>query len=150
VRCSCSVRATPAPLALHADGTFSRPGGLLQCASGSTALVPAEVGAVTPARRRRLRLATTNLTDVTRAIEQCGSELKIRKHSAWVRVDDTGGRLRGAQVQRIKVPDVPLFLETTVRFRGEPTLDGTAAAASVPTERCTRSLVDCLRRGLSD
>jgi hypothetical protein len=148
--CSCSVRAKPTPLALHADGTFSRPGGLLRCESGETTLVPAEVGTATPGKRGRLILSTTNLDDLLAAIGRCGTYVDSFKQRGWVKVDASRGRLRGTTVERAKGAGSPVRLTTTIRFRGRPTTEGTVAGSSIPTARCTRSLIDCLTDKLSD
>jgi hypothetical protein len=146
--CSCTTRATPPPLALNADGTFARPGGVLRCEDGRLVVVPNETGSATPSRRGRLELETANLDDILDSIAACQTVAAPRTYRGWVKVDPSGTRLRGQHVEAARTGG--LRLKTILRYRGTPTGSGTVDGASVSIKRCTRQLVDCLRHELTD
>jgi hypothetical protein len=140
--CSCEARAVPLPLALLADGTFARAGGIAQCG----AIVPEEVGTAKRVARGRTKLTTTNLAAVR---ELCIAPPQLLERRAWVKTNRSRSRLRGLQVERISLEDSPIDLTTAIRFRGQPTSSGTSEGASVSLGRCAQQLIDCLIDKLS-
>jgi hypothetical protein len=146
--CACTARAHPAPIALYADGTFARPGGILRCPDGRLVVVPNEIGTATSGKRGRLSLRTTNLQSVLDSVAECQTVSQPIKYREWAKVDVGRGRLRGQHLETTR--SGVLHLKTIIRYRGTPTNVGTLEGVSVSVRRCVDQLVNCLRDKLTN
>lgn len=116
VRCQRTGRGA---LLLPDGGTYRALSGDLSCANGTTSRMPDEVGTVKATRSGKLRLRSTNRTQLRDAIRACIGRRVSLSGRQWVQISADGRQLTGFDRSRFTVFDrLPLVQTTVTRLTG--------------------------------